>query len=615
VNKMVPNETENGIAAAPDKAFQMPTELTIIAIGGCGKKLVYELCGHDWFLKHYLHDNRTLKVHIFDTDANQMDADKNSTLSLNNKVEEMKREMDEPGGNVKMEFHYLPDLANTARVSDLTGSDVVDQVKQAKGYLRTEFWWLNDPAHNFRYNDDLKAIDPDIADDFGGGVHRRRAISKAVFYKAVSQGVRFPALLGQGNIAIVVGLGGGTGSGMFIDLARYIRSRSGESRKIWFFGILPTVTEGDKEQLNAAIALSELEFLNLKEKKLFHYCILSSLGPTGFGIGMDKKSEVLEYDQAFPYLLINGFYLPTADFSAIHDSRRDYSGFIFANAHVYEYSVDELMSLKSEFEKVVVKKLEDLVEIRRQIIKKVEELLSQIKEKYPDLLIPESDVMPTKDDSDYVRAEIQILKKIWGNEVPVLLKYKTPGHIDYYIQNSLPKEFSNLDEIHTYDGLIDFVSGLKKSMDGETPSAQDDDDKKLYRNITAALDQTEQLAALQKVIEQITNDELRVALKKILRGEEDLSQALGQINKKRGSFKGDKSALMAKKTEFEKKIGQLSQQKEAMRAKVIQTLASIRTRDEFLAYQKIWETFDDIRKPGGSASPITRNRRHAGGEV
>lgn len=68
---------------------------------------------------------------------------------------------------------------------------------------------------------------------------------------------------------------------MFIDLARYIRALKGESSQIWLFAVIPTTKEGEKEQLNAAIALTELEYLNLNER-LFNHIILTSLGPTGY---------------------------------------------------------------------------------------------------------------------------------------------------------------------------------------------------------------------------------------------------------------------------------------------------------------------------------------------
>ncbi|WP_245618634.1 tubulin-like doman-containing protein [Methanogenium cariaci] len=260
------------------------------------------------------------------------------------------------GGSVKSYHYHLPDLANVERVSSLTSKGgIAEQIKNRRERPLVDVWWMNDPEYGFDYQM-LKQIDKNIVDDFGGGgVHRRRAISKAVFYKAITQGgEHFPSFQGHGPVAIVVGLGGGTGSGMFIDLARYIKEKRGQESKIWLFVVLPAASEGEKEQLNAAIALSEIEYLNMKDDKLFNYIIVSSLSPTGYVDGGDRKQEVVEFDSSFPpYMFINSFYLPTADISAIVDAKKDYSGFIFADSHVIEYPVENLRSLKKGFEDVI----------------------------------------------------------------------------------------------------------------------------------------------------------------------------------------------------------------------------------------------------------------------
>ncbi|MDN7026017.1 hypothetical protein FGU65_14180 [Methanoculleus sp. FWC-SCC1] len=564
-------------------AFQMPSDLTIVAIGGCGKKLVYNLCQHDWFLKDYLHEDRTLKICVLDTDSNQRNSDIETTKSVNKKVENMMREISGLSGSVKMEYYYLPDLASVGRVSSLTGSTVVDQVKNWRGQPHADFWWMNDPDNGFDF-DNLRQIDNNIIDDFGGGVHRRRAISKAVFYKAVSQSgdTNFPSFSGQGDVAIVVGLGGGTGSGMFIDLARYIKGISGQTRKIWLLGVLPAIAEGDKEQLNAGIALSEVEYLNLTGEKLFNYCILSSLGPTGFRDGADRKQEVVEYDLAFPYLLINAFYLPTADFYDIIDARRDYSGFIFADAHVIEYPVEELRDLKGEFEKVIAE-LAELGRNREEIVKKVEDLLNGLQQKYPDQLMLETDIITTGEDISYVKAEIQNLEKIWSNEIPKLLKYQTPLEIDLHLNNNLPEDIRNLEEIRTYDKLIEFVSRLKRSMDVGNKPLENEDDKILYGSITKSLEQIEHLAILQKRILRIKDHELRVILKKILRGEEDLAHVLSQLISKRASFKNEDAALEERKQQTADKLSQFSQQQDDAQASIQSALGN--ARREISAYE------------------------------
>ena len=62
------------------------------------------------------------------------------------------------------------------------------------------------------------------------------------------------------------------------------------------------------EQLNAAITLSELEYLNINER-IFNYVVLSSLGPTGYKKGEEARVEVHEFDSMFPHILANFFHI------------------------------------------------------------------------------------------------------------------------------------------------------------------------------------------------------------------------------------------------------------------------------------------------------------------
>ena len=46
-------------------ALQLPEDLTIVGVGGCGKNLAYEVCKHEWILKHYLSESgRHLRIYI-----------------------------------------------------------------------------------------------------------------------------------------------------------------------------------------------------------------------------------------------------------------------------------------------------------------------------------------------------------------------------------------------------------------------------------------------------------------------------------------------------------------------------------------------------------------------
>jgi hypothetical protein len=519
------------------KAFQMPDELTVVAIGGCGKKLITNLYDHEWFLNHYLSDGKRLTLYTIDTDTNQRKDDVQRSEQVLAKVSEIQRTHNQMGGSVKSYHYHLPDLANVERVSSLTSKEISEQIKKRRERPLVDVWWMNDPEYGFDYQM-LKRIDKNIVDDFGGGVHRRRAISKAVFYKAITQGgEHFPSFQGHGPVALVVGLGGGTGSGMFIDLARYIKEKRGQESKIWLFVVLPAASEGEKEQLNAAIALSEIEYLNMKDDKLFNYIIISSLSPTGYVDGGDRKQEVVEFDSAFPYMFINSFYLPTADISAIVDAKKDYSGFIFADSHVIEYPVENLRSLKKGFEDVI-DSLSGIGQNRAKILKDVSDFMATNESLYPEEF-SKTDTEITHDDVNLYRKEIEKIKKVWENDITDLLNFKTQSIIESAITNNMPEELKDIAYVKDFDKLSEYVSRLKKSLENESKPHENAKDQELYEVIKNNLQLLEEMSVLQKKTLLVNGKSARIALVNVIRGEENFGKVSGDLSGRESALRGE----------------------------------------------------------------------------
>jgi hypothetical protein len=535
------------------KPFQMPNDLTIVAIGGCGKGLVNHLCDHEWFLKHFLNENKTLSICIMDTDTNQRPQDIQIEKDIRNRIFRLQQTQEGFGGKVEYAYYYLPDLAQVDQPAALTANDVIAQIKSRRVRPEVKLWWMHDPPA-WTY-DNLKKIDPNIVNDFGGGVHRRRAISKAVFFKAITQSTsKFPSFQGSGDTAIVVGLGGGTGSGMFIDLARYIHDRKGTHSKIWLFAILPSIDETVNEQLNAAIALFELEYLNLTEDKLFNFIVLSSLGPTGYKPGLDHKKEVIDFDNAFPYLLINAFYLPHSDIADIIDAKKDYTGFIVGDAHVIEYPIEELKKLKTQFE-AIIKELEDIRVNRSKTLGVVDDLLNRIVVQFPEQVRKPDEVAVTTTDILIVKKEIERLRKLWDNEMASLLRYKTPEEINSFIKNNMPADLKVLEKIDIYDKLVEYVQKISNFMKIENKHLEHEADRTLYAKIRDSLNLVETFAKDQKRILGIEEEVARNDLLKIARADVDIAQATGDINERKATLKGElvdtQKRLKAKSGEFE----------------------------------------------------------------
>lgn len=536
------------------RPFQMPDELTVVAVGGCGKKLISQIYEHNWFLKHYLSDGKRLTLYTLDTDTNQRKEDLRRVAGVESKLSEIQKTENLTGGSVKAFHYHLPDLANVDRVSSLTSKDIIEQVKNRREPPLVDVWWMNDPDYGFDYQE-LKKVDPNIVDDFGGGVHRRRAISKAVFYKAITQGgEQFPSFQGHGPVAIIVGLGGGTGSGMFIDLARYIKEKRGQEAKIWLFCVLPAAGEGEKEQLNAAIALSEIEYLNMKDDKLFNYIVLSSLSPTGYVDGGDRKREVVEFDSSFPYMFINSFYLPTADISAIVDAKRDYSGFIFADSHVIEYPVENLRTLKKGFEDVI-ESYSEISNERGRLLKEISTFFATNENLYPGEF-SKTDTEITHSDVSNYKKEIEKIRKVWENEITSLLNFQTQHIIDSAIGNNMPVELKELDKINEFDKLAEYVTRLKKSLENESKPHENAKDQELYELVKKQLHLLGQMAELQKKALVVRENSARLALVNLIRGEENFGKISGDISSETAK---QRSGISETDTKVSKKRSELDE--------------------------------------------------------
>jgi len=361
---------------------------------------------------------------------------------------------------------------------------------------------------------------------------------------------------------------------MFIDLARYIKEKRGQEAKIWLFVVLPSASEGEKEQLNAAIALSEIEYLNMIEDKLFNYIVVSSLSPTGYVDGGDRKQEVVEFDAAFPYMFINSFYLPTADISAIVDAKKDYSGFIFADSHVIEYPVENLRSLKKGFEDVI-ESLSGFGQNRGKILKEVSEFIATNESLYPGEF-SKADAEITHNDVNLYRKEIEKVKKVWENEITDLLNFKTQSIIESAVTNNMPVELKDISSVQDYDKLTEYVERLKKSLENESKPHENAKDQELYELIKRNLHSLEEMSHLQKKTLSISEKSARIALLNIIRGEENFGKISGDLSSRQ-------SALRAEISEADVRIKKKRNDLEEITAEENKMLDQIRSEVNALA--------------------------------
>ncbi|TAJ44930.1 tubulin-like doman-containing protein [Methanofollis fontis] len=586
-------------------SLQLPLDLTICGLGGCGKKMVGEICRMEWFLQHYSAASRHLRIYTMDTDANERFQDEKQRDEVLERVETLGGR-----GNVEYDALYLPNLANISQVSDLAGAEIAEKIKGAKAEPGATVWWLNDPSEEGLRFDELRTIDPFIIDDFGGGVHRRRAISKAILYKVINEGQAsgFPMFSTMGTTAIVVGLGGGTGSGMFIDLARYIRGQRGETAQIWLFVVLPTTMEGEKEQLNAAVALTELEYLNQNER-LFNYIVLTSLGPTGYKKGEEARVEVHEFDAVFPSIFTNVLHLEKGDIN-IGDAKKPFTSFMCADAHVITYPVEELRSLKGSYERIIGA-MEEMTAHRKRLNGAVGDLMDEIGLK--------REAPPTRSEFDYIKKEYATVEKVWKNEIGGLLQYQTTVAVEFFIENNIPAELRP-DAVRTFDDLADFIAKVATfSQAVKEEELKDEIDRKLFRLLPETFHALETTARIMKRIAAVEDEALHTALMETLKGREEMAPFIRDIAAARKEVTEEirtlEGALQDRRAETEK----LQEQRNRIGEKADQVLAGTDVMlDQYVTLKEKAHTAEsaepEIQQAINTAIVDLREKRVRGGD-
>ena len=157
--------------------------------------------------------------------------------------------------NLSVDCQLLTKGIFTMGEYDIMGKTVVDNIKIKTG---AKYWWFYPQDIGDDVATKLKSKESFTNLNFASGVIRRRALGKAILYKAISEKRTDIALTRGGKVAMIVGLGGGTGSGAFIDYAKKLKEKS-PNINIILFAVLPTSQERDKEQTNGFTSLCELE--------------------------------------------------------------------------------------------------------------------------------------------------------------------------------------------------------------------------------------------------------------------------------------------------------------------------------------------------------------------
>lgn len=243
---------------------------TLIGLGGGGSKVVYRFMEQQWILDEVLgegpsegnHGHDTLRATTIDTATGEMwheDRVKSVEKTVQTAID--KSEYVERDRYLEFEGPtIIPDEIPTGwKNEQLTASNSIANLRSEVGL---NSWWLEngrDPLDNVNNK------------GFDSGVDQLRSVSKALFHITQQKNVNCEpvAVPPEGEVCIVTSLGGGTGSGLAIDLATSLNDKHNNIDNIHLYGILPHTSDDIGINTNAYAALSELEYAELAGESPF----------------------------------------------------------------------------------------------------------------------------------------------------------------------------------------------------------------------------------------------------------------------------------------------------------------------------------------------------------
>ena len=306
---------------------------------GAGKEIGLTILETDWILEDILTPQpspNSLTVTILDSAEGEQNSDVERVDAIRSRIADLEATLRDPEegrtGSIDVEYKLLTSKIQLNSNIDLLGDDAVERITAGNGMGR-ENWWLK-PEH---INENL---------DFAKGVVRKRGLGKAIYYKAYAEDDDISSYIDlpeKGKVAILSGLGGGTGCGILIDLAEHLRERQ-RTAEITLFGILPNHIEGLEENTNALAALTELEYTSLQNEQIFKDLILVPIDPTDFGGKTGDRIQtdrfLRELDEAVVSLVAS--YYNTRGLEDPFADSPSYAPFTIGISQVLRYRVEAI---------------------------------------------------------------------------------------------------------------------------------------------------------------------------------------------------------------------------------------------------------------------------------
>lgn len=447
---------------------------TIFGIGGAGKELAFNVMEQGWVLNEVMRSKDSATIDLFeafivDTATREMEKDIQRVNEIREDIDEReKRFRKELGATITPKIHHenLGDQISNAYNSKngLLGKNPVTEIARAGGF---DHWWVKDSPRHIKEGLDFKE-----------GVIRKRALSKALYYAAKASGEVVDRMISRAgdDIAICVGLGGGTGSGMAIELASDLNER-GDMVDVTLFAVLPALDERERKRTNAAAALAELEYLSITEESPFKNVILLPFGPARED-GQNLYDD--EFDEAFVNTLIS--YWNIQSNHEVNEHGPAYGPFTLAVPQILRYNTEAVSKMEDEAAEFLERK-ERVLEIEGELYDELETFLTDVDEdvaeEYARLEEENSRIRPP--DSNLNRSEIQRLKDQRLDTLKQLIELPVFNELDYRSVEAFGELMDNV-----YDGeqVLDTIDELARQQDldepmGSLPTDLDDQDEKV----------------------------------------------------------------------------------------------------------------------------------------
>lgn len=179
----------------------------VFTIGGAGKDIGMELLESDWLLREILRprrDPKQLTITFLDTAEEERDDDLNRIEAIRQRRDELKAELRDTNqgrvGDIDIRYKLITENIMLNSQIDLTGEDIVPRIVAGNG-IDEGNWWIDEDHIEENLN-------------FAKGAVRKRGLGKAMYYKAYAEDDELATLIdipSKGEVAIIGGLGGGTG--------------------------------------------------------------------------------------------------------------------------------------------------------------------------------------------------------------------------------------------------------------------------------------------------------------------------------------------------------------------------------------------------------------------